>query len=133
MPLDCAAAPCGSCPYRLDHPSGVWHREEYEKLREYTPEGDAVPALSTFLCHQTNATGKETICRGWLSVESDSIAVRLLILRGLSPVTVYAEPPVPLHESGAAAAAAGLAQIDAPTPEAVKMGKALIRKGAAKR
>jgi Family of unknown function (DUF6283) len=121
------AKPCTSCPYRKDHPSGVWASEEYEKLRDY----DRNRAFGTFLCHQTNANGIETVCRGWLSVARESIAVRLGISHGqFTPEQVYAECSVPLHASGNAAANAGQKKIKRPPANASAMIGRLERKGA---
>jgi hypothetical protein len=135
-PLPCAPAPCGSCPYRRDTPPGVWDASEYEKLREYA-EGrdypDGVPHLGIFLCHQTNALGHETVCRGWLTVEQDSLAVRLALCRGeVTPEQVYADPLVPLYATGEEAAIAGLAGVPAPSVKAERVMRQLRRKGAGK-
>ncbi len=130
-PLDCAAAPCGSCPYRRDTPTGVWHPEEYEKLRHYTGSLDGIPALGIFLCHQTNATGRETVCRGWLTVERDSVAVRLALLRGtVTPEQVKRSVSTEIYTTGAEAADAGMRGVRAPNAKARRMMERLIRKGA---
>lgn len=130
--MACADVPCGSCPYRQDTPPGVWDASEYAKLRQYSDPMN--PLLSVFLCHQTNATGKETVCRGWLSVEQESIAVRLAMIRGaVTPEQVFAPPLVPLYATGEEAAAAGLSAVEEPSPEAVRLSQRLIRKGAGKR
>ena len=130
-PLFCAPGPCGSCPYRRDVPPGVWHPDEYEKLRGYDEGG---LALGIFLCHQTNATGRETVCRGWLTVASDSIAVRLGLARGLLTTAMRdALVDVDLYPNGAEAAEAGMAGVDDPTPETRLMISRLIRKRAGTR
>lgn len=49
MALTVRTEPCSSCPYRRDVPSGVWHREEYEKLLQYDDSTEILPA---FMCHQ---------------------------------------------------------------------------------
>jgi hypothetical protein len=129
--LDLAPNPCLSCPYRLDHPSGVWSLEEYEKLRGYDDDialGPAGVALSVFLCHQTNATGRETACKGWTTVHSESIAVRIAIASGsLDPEQVYAETSVACYESGNAAADAGEEDIEWPGADAEEMTKKLVK------
>lgn len=134
QPLDVLTAPCSSCPYRCDTPPGVWDTSEYEKLREYKPANPYVmPATRVFLCHQTNATGRETVCRGWLTVESDSVAVRLAMRRGeVTEEQVYAEPRVLLYASGTEAAEAGLSGVEEPSPAAVRLMGRLLKKGAAK-
>lgn len=112
--------PCVSCPYRKDCPSGVWHESEYEKLRAY----DDNMTLDMFLCH----TESEKLCRGWLSVHSESVAVRLLMMRGkVASAEVYADPPVPLFGSGNKAADHGQKQIKRPTHHARKMIARLIK------
>lgn len=133
MPIDCASAPCGSCPYRKDTPSGVWHESEYAKLREYQRDDGETPCLAVFLCHQTNATGRETVCRGWLTVEQHSIAVRLALMKGdVTPEQVYAAPLVPLYASGEEAAASGLAGVKNLSRKARRLQARLLAKGAAK-
>ena len=128
MTLHIPPRPCPSCPYRKDHPSGVWSEDEYEKLRPY--DGLAVGA---FLCHQTNATGRETVCKGWSTVHADSIAVRIGMANGLlDPDEVYTETDVDLWESGNAAADHGQANIDLPTVEARIMAAKLMDRGAGK-
>lgn len=131
-PLKCAAVPCRSCPYRRDTPTGVWHPTEYEKLRGFADgQGEGIPHIGIFLCHQTNAVGEETVCRGWLTVEQDSVAVRLALMKGdVTPEQVYAEVPVALYGSGEEAAAAGLSGVDAPSPEADRLMDRLVKKGA---
>ena len=46
-----AKRPCGSCPYRRDAPSGIWSREEYEKLPEYD-KPTAYQPPQVFMCHR---------------------------------------------------------------------------------
>ncbi len=54
------AAPCGSCPYRQDVPSGVWAADEYRLLPRFDLD-TAFQPLHVFLCHQN--TGH--LCAGW--------------------------------------------------------------------
>jgi hypothetical protein len=135
-PLPCAPAPCGSCPYRRDTPPGVWDASEYLKLREYAggvDHRDGVPHLGIFLCHQTHVLGYETVCRGWLTVEQESLAVRLAMCRGdVTPEQVHAEPLVPLYATGEEACAAGLAGVGEPSAAAERVMRQLRRKGAGK-
>lgn len=131
MTLHCAPRPCVSCPYRIDVPSGVWAADEYAKLRGYDSTDHATMPLATFHCHQENATGVPTVCRGWLSVHADSIAVRMAIIDGkVTADDVYATPEVPLHPSGTAAAEHGLRDIERPTREAVELAGKITRLGA---
>lgn len=126
MTIDCAPNPCISCPYRLDHPSGTWSEEEYEKLRGY----DGFQ-LGVFLCHQTNATGRDTLCKGWVSVHADSVAVRLAMASGtVDPEHAYTPTLVALHASGNAAADAGQCDIDNPGPESRAMAAKLVARSA---
>lgn len=130
-PLPCAPEPCGSCPYRRDHPAGVWDAAEYRKLAEYDQESFPEAPLAVFLCHQTNATGQDTLCRGWLAVHPDCLAVRIALIQGrLADQDRYHVPQADLHPSGTAACQAGLAEIDSPGPAAERMQARLVRKGA---
>ncbi len=107
--------PCPSCPYRRDCPSGVWAFKEYESLRLY----DANESIAKFMCHSDPAK----LCRGWLSVHAESLAVRVLTrVRGsVSEEEVYANPPVPLFASGNQAADHGQRQIQRPGKKARRM------------
>jgi len=105
--------PCATCPYRKDVPSGIWHKTEYEKLREY--DNLENPALALFLCHQS----PDRACKGW--VMQDCIAVRLAVIWGeLNPATCFSEPKVPLYRTGNEAADAGERGISKPNKEARK-------------
>jgi hypothetical protein len=100
----------------------VWHASEYEKLREFTTDGWRVPCLSPFLCHQTHALGRKTLCRGWLTVERDSPAVRVLLIQGrVTGEQVDAPCPIDLYATGEEAAAAGLEAVADPPPAARRM------------
>lgn len=132
--LRCPPRPCASCPYRADHPSGVWAESEYRKLAGYDPELPALGDQAVFHCHQENATGHETVCAGWLGVHGARVlAVRLALARGqLEPEDVdRAEATdVPLHASGTAAMEAGLVDIEHPGPHAQAMLLRLLERGA---
>lgn len=54
---------CSSCPYRRDVPAGIWHADEYEKLRAYDRDTSEQP-MAPFLCHQQDGT----LCAGWVAV-----------------------------------------------------------------
>lgn len=110
--------PCESCPYRRDVPSGIWAREEYEKLRGY----DENTAFGTFLCHHSPDMNRNAVCRGWLSVQCESAAARLAVLSGqVTDEQRYATPLVPLYASGNEAADAGIRGIKRPNAKARKL------------
>ena len=131
MTLAVDKSPCSTCPYRRDVPSGLWHSEEYEKLRKYDDDvGGGVPSLSTFLCHQSNVTGRETACKGWLMVHRDSVAVRLAVIQGKVEFPECFEPTnVPLFGSGGEAADHGEREIENPGEKAVSAAERLLRTG----
>lgn len=117
-----AAAPCGSCPYRTDVPSGVWHPSEYEKLPQFD-QPTALQPLGVFLCHQIDGR----ICAGWAGCHdmTHSLGVRITAIAGdLEPDQVDAlhayTTPVPLFTSGREAAEHGMADIENPSPAAIR-------------
>ena len=114
---------CLSCPYRRDVPSGVWAFSEYERLRPYDEETMNQP-FGPFMCHAT----PQALCHGWAVVHTsrgnryDLIALRLL-----------GSPEIPaghveLFASGNEAADHGQAEIETPSPKAVKTVDRLMRK-----
>ena len=125
-----APRPCDSCPYRLDVPSGVWSREDYEKLPLYDqPTFSQPPAV--FLCHQVNGR----VCAGWAGCHDmdESLALRMAGIAGTMSAgdieaTLDYVSPVPLHPSGMAAAEHGLADMDAPSDDAHRMQAKLVRR-----
>ncbi|MGS2619304.1 DUF6283 family protein [Micromonospora sp. LZ34] len=82
-----ATAPCGTCPYRRDVPSGVWDAAEYAKLPAYDQPTARQPG-GLFLCHQ--ADGR--VCAGWAGChDTDNLlALRLAALQGMDPDEVAA-------------------------------------------
>lgn len=149
-PYDVDKEPCPTCPYRRDTPVGIWHAEEYHKLATYDePDymelrerflaGEPVvqpdPPLSLFLCHHSTMGRSETLlCRGWLTVARESIAVRIGLMQGKISLE-QADAPVraALYGSGSEARDAGLAGIENP-PEATlaaieRLGRAKARHG----
>lgn len=128
-----APVPCGSCPYRTDVPSGVWHSSEYAKLIRYD-EPTAMQPLGVFLCHQVDGR----ICAGWAGCHDmdQSLGVRIATLEGrLTPEQVDTlcayTTPVPLFASGREAAAHGLADVENPSPVARRtVSKILTRRTA---
>lgn len=129
-----AKAPCRSCPYRRDVPSGVWAKEEYAKLPGY--DGDTgqqldAGAMGAFFCHQQSGR----LCAGWVGCHdmNESLGLRLAAMHGsISERDVEAAfdyvSPVPLFDSGAEAAAHGLAQLEEPGEQARRTIDRLERK-----
>lgn len=121
-----SAAPCGTCPYRRDVPSGVWAAEEYAKLPLYDGETwEQSPA--PFYCHQNDGH----LCAGWVGCH-DAYHLLALRLHRVDPATFDYESPVPLFASGAEAAAHGLADLDAPSERARQAIGKLERRRAAR-
>jgi hypothetical protein len=127
-----APAPCGSCPYRRDVPSGVWERDEYEKLVDYDEPTYAQP-ISVFLCHQQDGR----VCAGWCGTHDmeNTLAVRLAAASGrVTPDTFDAilayETAVPLFASGREAHDHGVADLDEPRRDAVRTIQKLERRRA---
>jgi Family of unknown function (DUF6283) len=114
MSLAVNKSPCSSCPYRKDTPPAVWDAEEYEKLRTY--DDDSLDtAFAIFMCHQGPMIGKELVCKGWLNVHPDCIAVRIALSRGkISVEDRDHQTDVPLYASGNEAANAGMKGIRRP-------------------
>ncbi|MFD7161753.1 DUF6283 family protein [Kribbella sp. NPDC059898] len=123
-----APRPCTSCPYRRDVPSGVWAPEEYERLRAYDRDTAGQPH-AVFRCHQsdkTDAAGK--LCSGWVGCHhtAELFALRLALAEGRMDVATYQairayESPVPLFDSGRAAADHGQAGVEHPDANARRM------------
>lgn len=114
----CAKAPCKSCPYRRDVPSGVWAASEYDSLPPY--DGEIIDqclagAAALFYCHQRD--GK--LCAGWVGAHgSDNLmALRLHYDKVDDSVFGYVSP-VPLFASGAEAAEHGKRDIKEPSIKA---------------
>jgi hypothetical protein len=131
--LTCARAPCRSCPYRRDVPSGVWAADEYDKLPGYDgtmADQITAGAAGLFMCHQQD--GK--LCAGWVGCHGpDNLAaLRLLDLNSdrttVDPSVWTYESPVPLFASGAAAQAHGKRAIRRPGKAAVRTIGRLMRK-----
>lgn len=113
------SAPCGACPYRCDVPPGVWHHDEYDKLRLYD-EVTAYQPPEAFSCHAT----PDGLCHGWAVVHSNrGHEFELLALR-LKPTPVPA-PIVALFGSGNDAADHGQST---PNAAAEDVASRLLRK-----
>lgn len=120
--------PCASCPYRLDVPSGVWDRSEYEKLPPYDNDTGSQPP-NLFMCHQQDGH----LCSGWCAVHGDeSLALRLGVSFGhVDPSAIGYTTTVPLHPSGRAAAEHGMKDYTAPQERARKTIEKITKKGLA--
>jgi len=121
-------APCKSCPYRKDVPSGVWAEEEYVKLPVY--DGEIIDQLTKggmglFMCHQQDGN----LCAGWLATHGadNLLALRLNGHKVQDKVWDY-KTSVPVFASGAEAAAHGMAEIDEPSDKAMKVVSRLSSK-----
>ncbi len=127
MTLDCAKAPCKSCPYRQDVPSGVWSADEYEKLPAFDGDiGDQLAKGGTtlFMCHRKD--GK--LCAGWIGTHgADNLFAMRLNGARVRPAVWDYKSPVPLFLSGQAACDHGKRDIDAVGPAADRMIRRLLR------
>jgi hypothetical protein len=127
-------APCKTCPYRRDVPSGLWAANEYDKLPAYDGEIGrqlANKAGGLFYCHQDDGQ----LCAGWLGCHGprNLLAVRIASFygdgkQGLDPSVFDYKSPVPLFRSGAQAAAHGKRAINRPGPKAKRAIARLMRK-----
>lgn len=126
--LTCAKSPCKSCPYRRDVPSGVWAKEEYDKLPAY--DGEIIDQLrkeayGRFDCHQRDGH----LCAGWVAAHG---AGELLALRmqanKIDPSVWSYRSPVPVFSSGKEAAEHGKRDLDNPTARSKRMVKSLLRR-----
>jgi len=121
-------APCGSCPYRKDVPSGLWSKEEYEKLPQYdgeTFEQIMQGGTALFYCHQNDGS----LCAGWVGCHDMHHAAAIRFARGEVDDSVYDYiSPVPLFGSGTQAALYGMRDIENPGPEARVLIDKLERK-----
>lgn len=124
-----AKSPCGSCPYRRDVPSGVWHPDEYSKLPEYDKPMLEQPK-GLFGCHQND--GKA--CAGWVGVHDmdDNFAFRIAVSMGhiaredIDGFLDY-ETSVPLFGSGQEACDHGMKEIEVPSERATRVIKKLLK------
>lgn len=127
-----AKRPCGSCPYRRDVPSGVWHSDEYAKLPTYDGETfDQPPGV--FHCHQQDGR----VCAGWVGCHDmdNNLGLRMATMTGsIDPETADAildyESEVPLFSSGAEAAEHGMRDVETPDEKARRLIDDLTRKRA---
>jgi len=117
----------------------VWGADEYVKLKGYDEqpyvrgEEEKPPVLATFHCHQQHATGVDTVCRGWLSVHRDSVAVRFAVANELLTWEDVPEEAEPLYyETGTEACEAGLAGVPDPSDDARQAIDRLVARGVGK-
>lgn len=121
--LHCDSVACPTCPYAVSTPPGIWHRDEYEKLRDYDNETFA-QTPGVFLCHQRNGC----VCAGWVAVHGmELLGLRIALSSG------DIEYPLPeisgeFYATGNEAADAGLAGIENPSAQAVKAIQKVGRK-----
>lgn len=123
---------CDTCPYLRATPSGVWDVSEYEKLRAMDNREWGGAGNTIFHCHQENATGVPTACRGWLWTHGGNTGVRLAVMGGLvKGDELPQEDEAHLYyETGQEAYEFGVKDIDAPSAEACKKIHRLVKKGA---
>lgn len=126
--LGVAKVPCGSCPYRRDVPSGLWAREEYDKLAMYDgsiAEQVLKRATGVFQCHQRDGN----LCAGWLACHGpDNLAALRRTRLPIDPAVFDYQTHVPVFPSGAAARRHGLARIARPGKRAIAMVAGLVKK-----
>lgn len=124
----CAKAPCATCPYRQDVPSGVWAADEYEKLPRY--DGEIAEqlfsgAMGVFDCHQRDGQ----LCAGWIATHgAHNLLAMRMIREPVDPAVWDYESPVPVFSSGREAADHGMRDIDNPGPAALAAVARLERK-----
>jgi hypothetical protein len=127
-----AKAPCKSCPYRRDVPSGVWDASEYDKLPLYDGELDEQlmkGGQALFNCHQQDGH----LCAGWLATHGPDNLIALRLASSMFDVEIMPEvwayqSPVPVFETGQQACDHGKAEIDNPGAKATRTVTRLLRK-----
>jgi Family of unknown function (DUF6283) len=122
--------PCGSCPYRKDVPSGIWAKEEYEKLPGYD-NMTALQPTTMFLCHQQDGR----VCAGWAGTHDMAESLGLRIAEALGYITTETarlicdyRTDIPLFASGSEAAKHGMRKISRPSKRACSMATNILRK-----
>lgn len=117
-----APSPCNSCPYRSDVPSGIWSREEYDKLPTYDEETGNQPP-SVFMCHRQDGR----LCAGWVAVHdmAESLGLRVAVSLGaISPEDFEAlvdyQTSTPLFLTGVEARKHGLRDLLEPGEQALR-------------
>jgi hypothetical protein len=116
--LSCADAPCKSCPYRRDVPSGVWAAHEYEKLECY--DGPPIEQIifggtGLFLCHQRD----NHLCAGWVAAHGPRNLIALSIHADEVEASVFGyHTETPVFASGKEASTHGQRDITNPGDDA---------------
>lgn len=123
MSQEILKAPCPSCPYRQDVPSGVWHRSEYAKLPAYDASTGEQP-LALFMCHSS----PESVCNGWAVCHSSRGRDKELLALRLYGIEDVPEAKVPLFQSGQEASDHGLKEVLRPGQKAEQTIERLMRK-----
>lgn len=129
MTIPINRAPCQSCPYRKDVPSGIWSTEEYDKILPYDNETWMQPA-KVFMCHQADGC----LCRGWLDTHGiDLLGLRLACSKGEVDTEAVGKaldegPAVPVFQSAEQAARHGRRSIKRPGRKAREMVAKIERK-----
>ena len=118
----CAKVPCGSCPYRRDAPSGIWHKREYDKLPDYDAPTWLQPR-AVFMCHQKDGM----LCAGWVACHGREL-LALRLARNIDPSVYHYKTTVPVFGSGAEARDHGIREIRKPGAKAKTMISGLLRK-----
>lgn len=127
MTYGIAKAPCKSCPYRCDVPSGVWAAEEYDKLPAY--DGEIIDQFrqggeALFLCHQRDGQ----LCAGWVATHGAGNLLALRLHGSKVDDTVWSyETSTPTFSSGREACDHGKREIDAPSEPARRTIGRLVR------
>lgn len=124
-----APRPCGSCPYRVGVPSGIWDESEYRKLPQYDEETHAQPTQA-FFCHKADGN----LCAGWVACHDmeENLGIRLassfqVIDWPTFTAAMNYETDVPLFASGQEACDHGLAEIENPSDEAVEVIQRIVK------
>lgn len=124
----CAKAPCKTCPYRRDVPSGVWVKEEYEKLKTYDGEiGEQMMkgATAVFLCHQRD----NNLCAGWIATHgADTLLAVRLHSKYIDPSVYEYKTATPVFKTGVEAAKHGMRDVRRPKAAARTAVERLARK-----
>jgi hypothetical protein len=121
-------APCKSCPYRKDVPSGVWHEDVYDMLPSY--DGEILDQFvnggtALFLCHQQDGC----LCAGWLATHGGDNLVALRLHGGEVKDEVWSyQTPIPVFASGQEARDHGMREIDRPGDRANRTMTRLAKK-----
>lgn len=108
-----AERPCGTCPYRVGVPAGIWHPDEYAKLPGYDGETFAQTRTALFLCHKKTGA----LCAGWVACHDTDHLLALRLHAVDASVFTYVSP-VPVFGSGREACEHGLSGIVAPSTDA---------------